>query len=805
MPSRPPTAGSRLVLRAARQAGLAVVFVVTAVLGTVGGVLFAFGGDMPQIEALDSYQPNTITRMYARDGRLIGEYATERRVVIGHDDVAPALRQAILASEDAGFEQHFGLSVPRIAMAALRDVLYGQPGGASTITQQVARILFLQEQYMRGGRFERSFERKIKEALLAIQLEKRYTKREILTFYLNHVHLGHGAEGVEAASRLYFDKAAAELSLDEAATIAAVIQTPARVNPFVNPQATLARRNNYVLRRMVDEGHISADEAAEAAERPLVTRGQRTADPWVGPHFNEEVRKMLARKYGTDALYQAGLQVHTTLDADLQAAANAAVGRHLRELDKRLHRFRRAARNVAIEGRVPDALGSDDADVSARWARPILAGDIVPAVVTTVSTAAQGGAARVRVGSHDIELPRTAFAWTGRNASADLFTVGDVVEVEVRAVDGSVPSDVRLEQPPAMEAALVAIENHTGQILAMVGGHSFTRSEFNRAVQAQRQVGSLFKAVVYAAAIDRGYTPVSVFVDEPVAYEVGPNQPLYRPGNFDGRFEGPVTLRRALEVSRNIPAVKAMLEIGTEQVIGYAHRFGLRGNYPPYHSVALGAIESSLLDLTSAYSVFPNQGVRMEPYAVQSITDREGNLLEETRPRSHQAIRADTAFIMTNLLRGVVQRGTAAPAGAALPGWPLAGKTGTVNDYTDAWFIGFDPDITVGVWVGYDVKTQMGRETGGTAALPIWTDVMRAYLEQRPDRDEPPAFDPPGNIIFVTLDSGFREAFISGTQPQEGFPFPTLPPPGDTPAPADAAAVAPPALVPASTPPPPQP
>jgi penicillin-binding protein 1A len=308
----------------------------------------------------------------------------------------------------------------------------------------------------------------------------------------------------------------------------------------------------------------------------------------------------------------------------------------------------------------------------------------------------------------------------------------------------------------------------------MVGGFSFARSKFNRATQARRQMGSAFKPIVYTAAIDRGFTPASVFIDEPVAYNAGEGQPPYSPLNYDRKFEGPVTLRRALEQSRNIPAVKAMVEIGPRQVVQYAERFGFPRNYQPYLSLALGAAEATLVEVTSAYSAFPNHGVRMTPYSVATIADREGNVLEENRPQPNEAMRADTAFVMTNLLRGVVQRGTAAAA-AALD-WPLAGKTGTMDEYTDAWFIGFDPNITVGVWVGRDEKKPIGHnETGASAALPIWMDFMRAYIDERADRAQPPVFDAPGNIVFVTLDSGIAEAFINGTQPQQAAASPFAP------------------------------
>jgi len=450
--------------------------------------------------------------------------------------------------------------------------------------------------------------------------------------------------------------------------------------------------------------------------------------------------------------------VQTTLDVTLQEAANTALDRGLRRIDKRRSGYRRPARNVLTNGKDLSAFRSD------RWLQPILAGDIVPAVVTFVPGPNDRGDARLRIGANEVTLPRSAFAWTRRTSPATLFKVGDLIEVEVRKLNGTVPTEVLLEQPPAVEGALLAIDNETGQVRAMVGGFSFTRSKFNRATQARRQVGSLFKPIVFTAAIDRGFTPVSVFVDEPVSYEPGPNQPPYQPLNYDRKFEGPVTLRHALEDSRNIPAVKALAEIGPAEVVGYARRFGFKGEYQPFLSLALGAAEATLVEVTSAYSAFPNRGVRMEPYSVVSIADREGNLLEEHRPESHEAIRADTAFVMTNLLRGVVLRGTAEAARSL--DWPLAGKTGTMDEYTDAWFVGFDPKITVGVWVGYDEKKPLGNgETGAQAALPIWMDFMRVYIDARADRKAPPEFEAPGNIVFVTLDSGLSEAFINGTQP----------------------------------------
>ncbi len=760
----------RIALRVA-QAGLVLLFLIAALLGTFTGVLVAFAGDVPEISALDDYRPNTITRLVARDGQTIGEFATERRVVVGYDQISPALRNAIISTEDAGFNEHFGLSMSRIAITVLKDILTGKRQGASTITQQLARNVFLQQYQLAGGRFEVSPERKIKEWIVAIQIEKRFTKPEIFTLYANQINLGHGAYGVEAASRLYFDKSAKDVTVEEAAVIAGIIQAPGRLSQFVNPKATLMRRN-YVLQRMAEERYISDEDAREAQQRPLVLLGQQRPEPSVAPYFIEEIRKTLEQEYGADALYQSGLQVQTTLDAELQEAANRAVDRGLRALDKR-HSLFRKVRNIVAEKRSLETFTTD------RWSRPILAGDIVPALVTSVSPKKGGnGSARLRIGPHEVDLPKNAFTWTRKIAAADFLNVGDVVQVEVRTIQGGVPQTVALEQDPVVEGALIAIDNRTGQVRAMVGGFDFARSKFNRATQARRQVGSAFKPFIYTTAIDRGYTPVSVFVDEPVSYEVGANQPKYEPLNYDRMYEGPVTLRWALEDSRNIPAVKALAELGPANVIKVASRFGLPANMPPYLSLALGSVEETLWDMTSAYTAFPNQGVRMRPYSIVTIADREGNVIEENRPEPHEAIRADTAYVMTNLMRGVVVRGTAAAAKSL--DWPLAGKTGTMDEYTDAWFIGFDPNITVGVWVGYDEKKPLGsNETGAVAALPIWMDFMKAYIDTRADRNNPPQFEAPGNIVFVKLENGIEEAFINGTQPQGASVLPAVAPASD--------------------------
>jgi len=635
-------------------------------------------------------------------------------------------------------------------------------GGASTLTQQLARKLFLTD--------EKTWERKAKELLLSIQIEKRYTKEEIFTLYCNQMYFGHGAYGVEAAAHLYFGKPVKELVVEEAAMIAGILQGNVRQSPYVNPEAA-RRRRNYTLDRMAAERFIPAAEATAAKTRPIVTHGDPGRDNSFAPYYLEEVRKHLEAKYGAQQLYESGLTVRTPLDPRLQRIAARALDAGLRRVDKRRTGFRKAQPNVLRDGVTVATYRHE------RWARPLNAGDIVPALVTRVDAAGVApGHAALRIGPLSAELTREAFKWTRRTQAAQVVREGDLVEVELLAVDnGAATAEVRLEQTPLLEGAVVALENRTGHVLAMVGGYSFARSKFNRATQALRQIGSTFKPILYTAAIDRGLTPATLLVDEPTSFDAGAGQPPYAPRNYDGRFEGPLTLRTALERSRNIPAVKVMEMLGPAQVVPYAARFGLPGALPPFLSSALGAGESTLLALVSAYSAFPNHGVRMAPAQVLSVADREGVMLEEHAPAAHDALRADTAYVMTNLLRGVVQRGTA--ASAASLNWPLAGKTGTVNDYTDAWFVGFDPEISLGVWLGYDEKKPIGNgETGTTAALPIWIDIMRAYLEGR-DREHPPTFDAPGNIVFVPVDrysgeavdqgtpQSIVEAFISGTQP----------------------------------------
>src|SRR5437667_4841897 len=721
---------THVVIKVARKAGIIALFIMAAMLGILSGVLFAYAGDLPQVSALDNYSPSTITRIYSANAQVIGEFATQRRVVVGYDDINPLLRQAIVATEDAEFDRHFGVNIWRIFVAAAIDIIKRRrEQGASTLTQQVARNL---DEF--GLTKQKLFDRKVREMILAIQIEKRYTKKEIFAIYRNQMYLGHGAYGVEAASKLYFNKTNQQLNLEEAALIAGIFQTPERQSPYVDMKRAVARRN-VVLQRMADERYITQAQADAARQKPIVTRGAPNQPPGIAPYFVEEVRKHLERQYGAKTLYENGLSVTTTLDARLQEIANRTIEHGLRAYDKR-HGWRRPTRNVVDERHTIEAFKDD------RWTRPIAPGDVVPAGVLT---APKTGAARLRVGSYRADLDRPGYAWTRRTSSADLFKPGDLVDVAIAKVDPAEGvASVTLEQTPLVEGAILAIDNHTGQIKAMVGGWSFGRSKFNRAVPAYRQLGSTFKPIVYTAAIDRGFTPTSILIDAPVSYSAG-NGEIYDPHNYDHKFEGAITLRHALEESRNVPAIRMMDTLGPKTVLAYAKRFGFEEDFPPSLPIALGPGDPALVEVTSAYTVFPNQGVRMKPFLVLRVRDRDGNQLEENRAEPSDVIRADTAFVMTNLLRGVVQRGTAAAAGAI--DWPIAGKTGTVDENTDAWFVGFDPDLTVGVWVGHDEKKSLGSlEQGAVAALPIWMEFMKAYIDTRPDRDHPPQFDAPGNI-----------------------------------------------------------
>ena len=687
----------------------------SALVGATAGLLLVYSTDLPQVEELERYRPSSITELYDDHGRIIGSFALQRRVVASYQDYPQVLRDSLISIEDKDFYRHWGINVWRIAGAAYRDIESGgKVQGASTLTMQLARNLFLSP--------DRSFHRKIQEALLAIQIERRFTKPQIFTLYANQIFLGHGVYGFEAASEYYFSKPAKQLTLDEAALLAGLPKAPGYYSPISHPDRSMKRRN-LVINSMLEDGKITAAQANEARNRPVQLKLQLDPNS-VAPYFVEEIRRYLENKYGSDQVHEGGLRVYTSLNLDLQTAAHQDVLDGLSTYERR-HGWKGHLENV-LSKEVTIA-NYDHPD----WEDEPEVDGYVHALVTSVSVTS----ASVKFGHYTATLAPSDVTWT-QHKIQDLFKVGDVIYVKVLSLT---PLRVSLEQDSGAQGSLVCLDNATGEIKAMVGGRDFNESKFNRATQSLRQVGSSFKPYVYTATIDLGAKPDDTILDAPVTFQTASGP--YTPHNYDEKFEGTITLRRALAQSRNIPALKLADSIGIKTVIEYAHRFGVTSNIPAYLPVALGSAEITLLEQTAAYSVFPNDGVRITPRYITKVTDYEGRVLEEDFPDVKDVISARTARIMTSMLEGVVQHGTA--IAAASMKYPLGGKTGTTNDFTDAWFVGFSPSTTAGVWIGYDEKKTLGpKETGARAALPVWMNFMKVALAGK----DPGEFEPPPGI-----------------------------------------------------------
>jgi penicillin-binding protein 1A len=684
----------------------AVLLAASIGLGAAAGVLFVYASALPQVESLEDYRPNVITEVYGDDGQVIGSFALERRIIVEPGQIPPVLRDAIVSVEDQNFYEHWGLDVYGIARAALRNIRAGRVvEGGSTITQQLSENLFLSP--------KRQWAIKLQEALFAIQIERHYTKDEILTLYINQIYLGHGMYGFAAAAEFYFGKNIRDLTIEEAATLAALPRAPSTYSPVLSPDRSLMRRN-YAIDRMVAEGKIAADLGEQAKQQPSRLNQARQADP-LAPYFVEELRRYLEETYGSYAVHEGGLRVHSTLDARLQAAAQESLRRGLREFDKR-HGWRGAPLNLVTDG-IDDLEGHTLPD----WRRPLRAGNLVRGIVLE----ADERTARVRVAQYSEEIGPAEIAWTGATRPSAILARGDVASFLVQSVDPAAKTiQLALDQEPRVEGALLVIENQTGEVKAMVGGYDYARSQFNRATQALRQTGSIFKPFLYTAALESGMRPEDLIDDSPVDFDG------YAPVNYDREFRGPITLRAALAGSRNVPAVRVLSQIGFDRLRALVGRMGITAPIQPYLPIALGATDMTLIEVTSAYSTFPNGGVRVEPRLINRVADYDGNVLEENYPVIHDVLPESLAAGMVDLLREVVRTGTATQA--QVLGRPVGGKTGTTNDFTDAWFLGFTPSLTVGVWVGFDEKVSLGNsETGGRAALPIWISFMeQAYKDQ---------------------------------------------------------------------------
>ena len=712
--------------------------------------------DLPDVRALEDYNPPVMSRVLAVDHSTVATFAEQRRVLIDYHDIPVSFQQALIAIEDSNFHRHTGIDFRGIARAAISDVRKMRLAqGASTLTQQLARNLFLHP--------EKTITRKVQEAVLALEIERQYTKQEILRYYANQVYMGHGRYGLEAAARYYFGKPARELTLAESATIAGLIQRPEALSPFKNAQRSLTRRN-HVLGRMVVEGFISSEVAAAAQQQPIEPSPlRRVENP--APYFVENVRRWLQDNYGSSSLYKEGFEVRTTLDPELQLAANVAMDRGLRSLDKR-----QGWRGV-VE-RIPD--GEDpDAWEPSSWKMGHEPGSVVDAVVTAVDASAL----MLRVGPYVARLEPGAFAWTEVKRPKKLAKRGDLLRVRLESIDAErLTTRVTLDQEPAVEAALVAIDPSTGEIRALVGGFDFERSEFDRATQARRQTGSAFKPLVYAAALDNGWSLGDRILDEPTVFLSRRSPDPYQPENYTNTYYSTVTLRKAMEKSANIATVKLLNKIGYDAVIDTSRKLGIRSEFQPFPSLALGVFEISLLDLTSAYGTFANQGVLVEPHLIREVYNRDAALVQRFEPNVRDAVSPQIAYLMNRALEGVISDGTGRAAKHL--GKHIAGKTGTTDNNTDAWFVGYTRDLAVGVWVGFDEPKSLGsRETGALAALPIWQAFMQKAIEISPLRE----FAVPPGITIVTIDreTGLRadrragcdhlisEVYLRGTEPTE--------------------------------------
>ncbi len=802
-----------------------ILFLVAAAVA--GYFLWQISKDLPDYEGLANYEPGVMTRVHANNGSLIGEFAREKRIYIPITAIPKRVINAFVSAEDQNFFQHTGLDFQGIARAIVKNVQNymgggGRLEGASTITQQVAKNFLLSS--------ERSLMRKLKEAILAIRIERAFPKEKILELYLNEIYLGMGSYGVAAAALNYFGKELKDLNVEEAAYLAALPKAPNNYHPFRHPKRALARRN-WVIERMAEDGYITKQEAEQARQTPFkVDPRPISTTQFAAEYFAEEVRRTLIDLYGEDNLYAGGLSVRTTLDPKLQRLARKALREGLVRYDRRTG-YRGPVKHISPDGDWGKELAQIDvlSDLEPWKLGVVLEANAKRAIVgLRPDTAASG---KVEEARRTVELPLKTVRWAreplGRNARGnmrlgkkpkavtDVLSPGDVIyvapkvgdyedeEADGKGEDTGTAEVWRLVQIPEVGGGLIAMDPHTGRVLADVGGFSFAASQFDRAIQAKRQPGSAFKPIVYATALDNGYTPSSIVLDAPLAIEQGEGQDVWKPENYENKFYGPSTLRLGLEKSRNLMTVRLAQDLGMPLISEYARRFNVYDHLPPLLSMALGAGETTLLRMATAYSSFVNGGKSVQPTLIDRIQDRYGRTIWRHDNRKcpgcsadawhgqpepqlvdnrHQIINPLTAYQMTSLLEGVVKRGTGYKVSKV--GKPLAGKTGTTNDEKDAWFVGFSPDLVAGVFVGYDTPQPMGKgATGGGVASPIFRDFMKWALADQPAI---PFRVPPGiKLVRIDAKTGMRaqpgdkrtilEAYKPNEEPSDPFSFVTYP------------------------------
>lgn len=746
---------------------LAVTIAIVLVLG-VAGYLFYLLAKLPKVDRLADYKPPIVSQVFGDDGTLVGEFYLERRIVVPVNKMPRRLIQAFVAAEDANFYSHKGIDYLGIVRAAVKNIVSGRKKeGASTITQQVTKSMLLTP--------EKSYSRKIKEAILAKRMEDKLSKDEILYLYLNQIYLGGGAYGVQAAAETYFGKGVDQLNLAEIAMLAGLPKAPNAYSPIKHMEKA-RERQAYVLDRMVKEAYITPVEAEQAKKAQIVISPMKKVNNEQSAYFLEHLRIQLEEKYGEEQLYKGGLKIYTTMNAAMQRAAHESIKNGLKAVDKR-QGFRGPTKHLKADevdsfcSKVEENIDSNQLKV----------GDTYQAVVVGLNPGR--GDVLVRVGDRQGTMSRKNMSWAGRvpmvnsygksEKASRALTLGSVVEVSVVAPE-SAPGGAQfaLDQTPEVQAALVSIDPRNGGVKAMVGGYSFKKSQFNRAIQAKRNAGSAFKPIIYAAALDKGFTPATVIDDSAVEYPDGSGN-VWRPKNYDGVFRGPVTMRVALTNSINIVSVKIMEKIGAPYAAEYAKKLGFTSPIPANLALALGAASVSPLELTSAYTVFANKGVLQPTNFIVKVTDHSGNILQQSSaPPSIPVISSETSYVITNLMQSVVSSGTGHRASVIKR--PVAGKTGTTNESKDAWFVGYIPQLVTGVWVGYDQERSLGAGgSGGQAAAPIWAEFMQKAVLGLPVED----FKAPDNISFVLINprsgklakegtpGAMLECFIKGTEP----------------------------------------
>ncbi|MBZ0154709.1 MAG: PBP1A family penicillin-binding protein [Alphaproteobacteria bacterium] len=743
---------------------LLIVFVLA--FGLITGGYLALATGVPSIAELKKYRATEGTKVYADDDTLIGEFKIEKGIFVPLERIPAPMKNAIVAVEDSRFWQHKGIDYIGIARALVKDIMHASlKEGGSTITQQLAKIVFLSP--------EKTIQRKLREAQLAMKLEKELTKKEILELYLNKVYFGHGAYGVEMAARTYFGKSVGQLTLPEAAMLAGLVKAPTTYSPY-NDLVRAKERQEIVLVRMEEEGYIKPSER-NVAKTAAIALSSLRAGTETNNYFLEYIRQQLEQKYGVEMVYKGDLKVHTALNRNAQAAAQRALQEGLRDIDKR-----RGWRGpIGHKDEIKEDSGSGQ-----RVSFTASPGDISTGVVLSVSPTEAAIKARGLTGKLSLADAQWASNNITKNAKkaqspkhfklTDILVRGDIIWVRVKAVSGKNVS-FSLEQEPEVEGALAAVEPETGYIRALVGGYSFTKSEYNRALYAKRQPGSSFKPLIFAAALERNFTPASIIDDAPVSYPGGTNGE-WKPENYDHKYYGPTRLREALAYSRNVVTIKLVENVGIDNIISFVRDVGIETDMPRELTIALGSISITPLEMAVTYSTFANGGTRMTPIAVKYVTDAKGRLLENNEPEGIEVVSPQTSFLITSMMEDVINYGTGM---RATIGRPAAGKTGTSNDYKDAWFIGYTPQLVGCVWVGFDdMRKSLGRgEVGGRAAAPIWAHFMRNTLAGIP----PEPFPLPEGIIQVSIDpvtgllsvddsSAVYEYFREGTQPTEYSP-----------------------------------